>query len=50
MELYALYELGLVRVEVKTVNVNSEPFKRNFLGASPPIMVETNRLALFLRP
>jgi len=43
MELYALYELGLVRVEVKTVNVNSEPFKRNFLGASPPIMVETNR-------
>jgi len=43
MELYALYELGLVRVEVKTVNVNSEPFKRHFLGAQPPIMIETNR-------
>lgn len=43
MELYALYELGLVRVEVKTVNVNSEPFKRNFLGAQPPILIETNK-------
>jgi chloride intracellular channel protein 2 len=43
MELYALYELGLVRVEVKTVNVNSEPFKRNFLGAQPPILVETTK-------
>uniref|UniRef100_A0A1I7ZGG7 Chloride intracellular channel n=1 Tax=Steinernema glaseri TaxID=37863 RepID=A0A1I7ZGG7_9BILA len=32
MELYALYEVGVVRVEVKTVNVNSEAFKRNFLG------------------
>uniref|UniRef100_A0A914VED1 Uncharacterized protein n=1 Tax=Plectus sambesii TaxID=2011161 RepID=A0A914VED1_9BILA len=40
MELYALYEIGLVRVEVKTVNINSEAFKRNFLGAQPPIMIE----------
>lgn len=43
MELYALYELGIVRVEVKTVNVNSEPFKKNFLGAQPPILVEPER-------
>jgi len=43
MELYALYELGLVRVEVKTVNPNSEGFKRNFLGAQPPIMIEVNK-------
>jgi len=28
MELYALYEVGVVRVEVKTVNVNSEAFKK----------------------
>jgi hypothetical protein len=48
MELYALYELGLVRVEVKTVNVNSEPFKRNFLGAQPPILVETLRFVCVL--
>ncbi len=43
MELYALYEIGLVRVEVKTVNVNSEAFKRNFLGAQPPIMIEQEK-------
>lgn len=40
MELYALYEIGVVRVEVKTVNVNSEAFKKSFLGALPPILVE----------
>ncbi|MCP9261096.1 Chloride intracellular channel exc-4 [Dirofilaria immitis] len=40
MELYALYEIGVVRVEVKTVNINSEAFKKSFLGAQPPIMVE----------
>ncbi|KAI1731561.1 chloride intracellular channel exc-4 [Ditylenchus destructor] len=43
MELYALYEVGVVRVEVKTVNVNSEAFKKNFLGASPPIMTEEEK-------
>ena len=43
MELYALYEVGVVRVEVKTVNVNSEVFKRNFLGAQPPIMIEEEK-------
>jgi hypothetical protein len=43
MELYALYELSFVRVEVKTVNVNSEPFKRSFLGAQPPILVEQDK-------
>jgi hypothetical protein len=43
MELYALYELGKVRVKVNTVNVNSEPFKKNFLGAQPPIMVEPEK-------
>lgn len=43
MELYALYELGLIRVEVKTVNVNSEPFKKSFLGAQPPILVEPEK-------
>jgi chloride intracellular channel protein 2 len=43
MELYALYEVGCVRVEVKTVNVNSEAFKKNFLGAQPPIMVEEEK-------
>jgi hypothetical protein len=43
MELYALYEIGLVRVEVKTVNINSEAFKRNFLGAQPPIMIEQEK-------
>lgn len=43
MELYALYELGLLRVEVKTVNTNSEPFKKSFLGAQPPILVEPER-------
>lgn len=47
MELFALYELGLVRVEVKTVNVNSEPFKKNFLGAQPPIMVEPEKEATY---
>jgi hypothetical protein len=41
--LYALYEVGVVRVEVKTVNVNSEVFKRNFLGAQPPIMIEEDK-------
>uniref|UniRef100_A0A915HML2 Chloride intracellular channel exc-4 n=1 Tax=Romanomermis culicivorax TaxID=13658 RepID=A0A915HML2_ROMCU len=45
MELYALYELGLIRVEVKTVNVNSEPFKKSFLGAQPPILVEPAKYA-----
>ena len=43
MELYALYELGFVRVEVKTVNINSEAFKQKFLGAQPPIMEEPER-------
>ncbi|CAD5207079.1 unnamed protein product [Bursaphelenchus okinawaensis] len=43
MELYALYEVGVVRVEVKTVKVNSEAFKKNFLGAQPPIMVESSK-------
>lgn len=47
MELYALYEVGVVRVEVKTVNVNSEAFKKNFLGAQPPIMVEASKGATF---
>lgn len=43
MELYALYELGLIAVEVKTVNVNGEPFKKSFLGAQPPILVEPEK-------
>ncbi|GMT30374.1 hypothetical protein PFISCL1PPCAC_21671 [Pristionchus fissidentatus] len=43
MELYALYEIGVARVEVKTVNVNSEAFKKNFLGAQPPIMIEEDK-------
>ncbi|KAH7723655.1 EXC-4 protein [Aphelenchoides avenae] len=43
MELYALYEVGVVRVEVKTVNVNSEAFKKSFLGAQPPIMIEEEK-------
>lgn len=43
MELYALYEIGVVRVEVKTVNVNSEAFKKSFLGAQPPILVESEK-------
>ncbi|VDP06089.1 unnamed protein product [Soboliphyme baturini] len=43
MELYALYELDLIRVEVKTVNVNSELFKRSFLGALPPVLVELEK-------
>ncbi|KAF1769686.1 hypothetical protein GCK72_001503 [Caenorhabditis remanei] len=43
MELYALYEIGVARVEVKTVNVNSEAFKKNFLGAQPPIMIEEEK-------
>uniref|UniRef100_A0A914HKQ6 Chloride intracellular channel n=2 Tax=Globodera TaxID=31242 RepID=A0A914HKQ6_GLORO len=47
MELYALYEVGCVRVEVKTVNVNSEGFKRNFSGAQPPIMVEEAKNATY---
>lgn len=47
MELYALYEIGVVRVEVKTVNINSEAFKKSFLGAQPPIMVE-NKFVSFL--
>jgi chloride intracellular channel protein 2 len=47
MELYALYELGLVRVEVKTVNINSEAFKKNFLGAQPPIMIEQEKNATY---
>ncbi|CAJ0585220.1 unnamed protein product, partial [Mesorhabditis spiculigera] len=47
MELFALYELGVVRVEVKTVNVNSEPFKKSFLGAQPPIMLEEEKQAQY---
>ncbi|KRY85821.1 Chloride intracellular channel exc-4 [Trichinella pseudospiralis] len=47
MELYALYEINLVRVEVKTVNVNSEPFKRSFLGALPPILFEAENGSMF---
>ncbi|KHJ45003.1 chloride intracellular channel exc-4 family protein [Trichuris suis] len=47
MELYALYEINLVRVEVKTVNVNSEPFKRSFLGALPPILVEPDKELMY---
>ncbi|CAI4221454.1 unnamed protein product [Auanema sp. JU1783] len=43
MELFALYEIGVARVEVKTVNVNSEAFKKNFLGAQPPIMIEEEK-------
>jgi len=43
MELFALYEVGVISVEVKTVNVNSELFKKNFLGAQPPIMVENEK-------
>ena len=30
-------------IKVKTVNVNSEGFKRNFSGAQPPIMVEEEK-------
>jgi len=40
MALFALYECGVVKVEVKTVNINSAAFKKNFLGAQPPILVE----------
>ncbi|KAE9420716.1 hypothetical protein Angca_008038 [Angiostrongylus cantonensis] len=47
MELYALYEIGVARVEVKTVNVNSEAFKKNFLGAQPPIMIEEEKGATY---
>ncbi|VDD95490.1 unnamed protein product [Enterobius vermicularis] len=47
MELYALYEIGVVRVEVKTVNVNSEAFKKSFLGAQPPILVESEKDATY---
>ncbi|PIO57936.1 hypothetical protein TELCIR_20643, partial [Teladorsagia circumcincta] len=47
MELYALYEIGVARVEVKTVNVNSEAFKKNFLGAQPPIMIEEEKEATY---
>uniref|UniRef100_A0A0M3HTI3 Chloride intracellular channel exc-4 n=1 Tax=Ascaris lumbricoides TaxID=6252 RepID=A0A0M3HTI3_ASCLU len=47
MELYALYEIGVVRVEVKTVNVNSEAFKKSFLGAQPPILVEESKNATY---
>ncbi|KAI6182388.1 hypothetical protein M3Y97_00375200 [Aphelenchoides bicaudatus] len=43
MALFALYECGVVRVEVKTVNVNSAAFKKNFLGAQPPILVEEEK-------
>ncbi|VDN07273.1 unnamed protein product [Thelazia callipaeda] len=48
MELYALYEIGVVRVEVKTVNINSEAFKKSFLGAQPPIMVENKFVILII--
>jgi chloride intracellular channel protein 2 len=47
MELYALYEVGVVRVEVKTVNVNSEAFKKSFLGAQPPVMIEEEKGATY---
>lgn len=47
MELYALYEIGVVKVEVKTVNVNSEAFKKSFLGAQPPILVESEKDATY---
>lgn len=47
MALFALYECGVVRVEVKTVNVNSAAFKKNFLGAQPPIMVEEDKGATY---
>lgn len=30
-------------LQVKTVNVNSEAFKKNFLGAQPPIMIEEEK-------
>jgi len=43
MALFALYECGVVRVEVKTVNVNSAAFKKSFLGAQPPILVEEEK-------
>ena len=43
MELYALYELGLLKVDIKAANINSEPFKRNFLGSQPPILVEPDK-------
>ncbi|KAK6033840.1 hypothetical protein COOONC_28655 [Cooperia oncophora] len=41
------YEIGVARVEVKTVNVNSEAFKKNFLGAQPPIMIEEEKEATY---
>uniref|UniRef100_A0A0K0E468 Chloride intracellular channel exc-4 n=1 Tax=Strongyloides stercoralis TaxID=6248 RepID=A0A0K0E468_STRER len=47
MELFALYEVGVVRVEVKTVNVNSEAFKKSFLGSQPPIMIEASKDATY---
>jgi len=47
MALFALYECGVVRVEVKTVNVNSAAFKKNFLGASPPILIEEEKGVTF---
>ncbi|MFH4978207.1 hypothetical protein AB6A40_004916 [Gnathostoma spinigerum] len=47
MELYAFYELRMAIVEVKTVNVNSEAFKKSFLGAQPPILVEPDRNATY---
>lgn len=29
------------------MNVNSEAFKKNFLGAQPPIMIEEEKFAFF---
>lgn len=34
---------------MKTVNVNSEGFKRNFSGAQPPIMVEEEKFGFQLK-
>ena len=34
--------------QVKTVNVNSEGFKRNFSGAQPPIMVEEEKFGFLM--
>uniref|UniRef100_A0A915EJY9 Chloride intracellular channel n=1 Tax=Ditylenchus dipsaci TaxID=166011 RepID=A0A915EJY9_9BILA len=47
MELFVLYKAGAVHVEVKTVNTNSEAFKKIFLGAQPPLMEEKEKDAIY---
>uniref|UniRef100_A0AC34FWU5 GST N-terminal domain-containing protein n=1 Tax=Panagrolaimus sp. ES5 TaxID=591445 RepID=A0AC34FWU5_9BILA len=43
IELYALHEINVVKLDVKVVNVNSETYKKRFLGEQAPILVETKK-------